>query len=118
MALNQGELTRSVTIQQMASSVGPSKFPIETWSTLLSSVWASKDEQKAGEKFGDAQLSGSMVTTWTMRYIASMDPELVDVPKTRRVVYNGRVFDILSAVHVGRKESIQLTTLASSKVPS
>lgn len=44
-----------------------------------------------------------------------MDPDLVDVPKKRRLSYQGRIYDITSASVEGRKEAIRLTTLASSK---
>ena len=50
-----------------------------------------------------------------MSYIASMDPELVDVPKLRRLVYQGRTYEIVHAAMIGRREGIEFLTIASSK---
>jgi hypothetical protein len=43
---------------------------------------------------------------------------LVDVPKRRRLLYQGRIEGIVAAEMDGRKGCIELVTLASSKVPS
>lgn len=112
MALNVGELTREVVIQQLTDSVGNTRFPVETWTTLHAAASMSREEVKGAERYGADQLSAQATTRWTMRYVADMDPELVDVPKTRRLLYAGRVYDITSATHLGRKDGIELMTLA------
>lgn len=115
ISLNAGDLDREVTIEQLTSSVGATKFPVETWSTLHAGVWMSKEQASGSERFGFGQLQASLVTVWTMRYIADMDPDLLDVPKARRLVYGGRTYDITAAVHIGRKDRIELTTLAGGR---
>lgn len=110
--MEPGERDRAVTIQQMAPSSGTSRFPVETWTTLVTTVWMRKLETKIDERFKAAQLSAAADTQWEMGYRADMDPELVDVPKTRRLVYGGRVFDITSASMIGRREGIELLTIA------
>jgi hypothetical protein len=53
-----------------------------------------------------------------MYYRADMDPDLVDVPKARRLVFGGRVHDIAAAQHLGRREGIELSTKATTQVPA
>lgn len=115
--MDAGERDRYVLIQQRSETdaADTSGLPVETWTTLAS-VWMSRQELKGAERFAAQQLTGSAVTRWEMPYLASMDPELVNVPKLRRLVYQQRVFDITSADHVGRKDGIELLTLARMAV--
>jgi hypothetical protein len=70
---------------------------------------------RADERFAANQPGAFLETTWQMPYRSDMDPDLVDVPTARRLVYLQRVYDIKAASSVGR-EGIELLTLAGSKV--
>jgi len=115
MGLNKGSLNLEVTIQQLTESVGASRTPVSSWTFLLT-AWMCRETQTGMERFQAAQVSAAATTTWEMPYVASMDPDLVDVPKKRRLSYMGRSYDIVQAEHVARKQRIVLTTLAKSKV--
>lgn len=106
-----GARDRLVTIQAMAASVGSSGFPVETW-TDLSAVWASRMDARGGERYRADQLSAPFDTRWEVPYSAEWDPELVEVPKVRRLVHEGRAHDIVWAEQMGRKQGIALMTLA------
>ena len=114
--LNAGALDREVTIQQQAEA--GSGYPTETWSTLQAGVWMSKIDMRGRELFRTAQLSASYDTRWDLHWRDDMDPDLLDVPKTRRLLYRGRVYDIVQAVELGRQEGIALFTLASTDAGS
>lgn len=117
MSLAAGTLVHDVLIQQLTESRGAtSKAPVEAWTTLCDRAAMSRETERGGEAFQSHQLSGSSVTKWTMRYLASMDPDLVDVPKKRRLVYQGRAYDILSAEPRDRKGGLVLRTLATTEV--
>lgn len=116
MGLNVGKMDKPVTIQQLTESEGSSGFPVETWTTLYDLAWMSREEQRGSERFAGAQLSAPLTTRWEMRYVADMDPDLIDVVKRRRLVYRSRVFDIVNAAQIGRQEGIGLTTLAGTWV--
>ena len=45
-------------------------------------------------------------------YRADMDPDLIDVPKVRRLLYKGRVYDIVAATLLSRQEGVEVETLA------
>src|SRR5689334_13294985 len=91
-----GLRTRQVTIQQLTESKGASGYPVESWTTLVT-VMASKDDEAGQERFGASQITSPFDTTWQIPYIAGIDPELLNVPKKRRLVYQNRIYDIVSA---------------------
>jgi len=110
--LNAGSLDREVTIEQQAEAA--SGYPTETWIELESGVWMSKQDMRGNERFRAAQLSAGFDTRWELQWRDDMDPDYVDVPKTRRLVYRGRTYDITAAVEIGRREGIALFTVASA----
>jgi len=110
-----GRRDRLVTIEQLAESVAASQYPVETWVTLTT-AWMEKRDATVREQFQAAQLSASFDTLWEMDYRAAMDPDQVDVPKTRRLRAGDRVYDITGARVLGRREAIELVTLAASGV--
>ena len=114
--MEPGERDRAVTVQQLTASKGPSGFPVETWTTLAAPVWMRKLDLQQRERITAEQLSAKGDTQWEMGYRADMDPELVDVERTRRLLYQGRIYDITDASQIGRREGIELLTITSSAV--
>lgn len=112
-----GKRDRLVTIQELAQpdDVGESGFPVEEWSDLTT-VWTQKSDDTMRERFTGEQVSASFDSEWLLPYLQDMDPELLDVPKTRRIVYLSRVYDIVGAEQVGRKAGIRVLTLAGARV--
>jgi head-tail adaptor len=106
-----GRRDRYVTIEEAAASSGTTGYPVETW-TVLARAWMSREDLVANERFTGTQDSAFQDTRWQMDYLASMDPELVDVAKLRRLNYSGRIFNIRSASVIGLKRAIELITLA------
>ncbi len=113
--LNAGELDREITLQQLTPSDGADGFPVDTWSTL-DTVWAAKDDISAKQRFSGAQLAAPFDCTFRIYYRADMDPELLDVPTVRRVVYLGRRFRITYAQQLERLAGIELQCLAPNEV--
>lgn len=107
-----GERDRAVTVQQLTESAGASGFPVETWSTLVSPYWVKKMDASGRERFGSGQLSAPFDTRWEGAYHPDLDPETVNVAKTRRLVYQGRPYDIVAASMIGMREGIEFLTLA------
>jgi hypothetical protein len=111
--MEPGERDRAVTVQQLTETIvnGVAK---ESWTTLVSPVWMRRQGMKAHERFAVDQNKGAADTQWEMGYRPDMDPELVDVVKKRRLLYQGRVYDITGADLIGRFEGIELVTLSGS----
>lgn len=116
--MESGERDRVVTIQQLTETLATSNFPTENWTTLKAGVYMRKIDNKQYERVKSDQIAAAFDTQWEMPYLASMDPDLVDVAKKRRLIYQDRVFLIVGASQIGRREGIELLTVASTKVPS
>jgi head-tail adaptor len=114
-ALAAGQRDKRVTIQQRsaADAKGASGRPVESWTTL-GIEWMSKRPMHADERFAAEQESSYGEDQWVMPYRADMDPELVNVPKLRRLSYASRVYDIVTASIVGTKLGIELVTTAQT----
>jgi len=106
-----------VTIQQSSDAVDAGGHPSESWATLAQ-VWMSKEDVGATEKYENGQVSAPFDSVWEMPYLDSMDPERVNVPKLRRLLYRGRFYDIQEALLLQRHEgrAIRLKTLAASTI--
>lgn len=115
--MEAGERDRYVVIQQRPDSdaTGISGYPVDNWTTLAS-VWMRRMDASGSERFRAAQLSSAVDTQWEMGYRPDMDPTLVNVPKLRRLLYQSRAYDIVFASEIGRREGIELITLAGSQV--
>lgn len=112
-----GERNKRVTIQVGTPRSGSSKLPIMDWTTEpTTSAYMRRIDASGSERLASAQLQASIDSEWEMPYMASMDPELVDVPKYRRLVHAGRVYNIQRAVLRDAPEGrqIRLWTLARS----
>lgn len=114
-SLAAGARDRAVRIEALTQTTDESGFPIETWSTLADRVWMHKEDLAGGERLAAMQVTGMMDSAWAMDWREDMDPEALDVLKSRRLVHNDRVFDIVAASVVGRRDGIELMTLSSDR---
>lgn len=110
-----GARDRWVTMQALTESKGPSGFPVESWDDLTS-FWAAKQESGGRERLLAAQLTSSYDAILELPYSEQWDPELMDVPKKRRLVMHDREFDIVFAEQIGRKRGVRVMTLARTNV--
>lgn len=109
-----GQRNRLVTIQQLTESRdATTREPVESWTTLRQ-AYMSVDPMRGSERFAAHQTTAAGDTVWEMPYVEDMDPEVVDVPKSRRLLFRGRVYDITSAIHEGMRACIELTTLSKA----
>lgn len=106
-----GKRDRFVTVQALTESIGASRRPVESWDTLVQ-VWAAKMDIGGRERFVADQVSAPYDTKWALPYSADWDPDRVDVRKLRRLVVDGRVHDIVAAQEIGRKQGVEVMTLA------
>lgn len=114
--MEAGERDRSITLVPVSDSRGSSGFPVETDAATVNQIalWASKNDLGGRERFVANQLTAPYDTRWEVNYRSDIDPDLVNVPKTFALVYQGRRHDIVSASMIGRKEGVELLTLARS----
>lgn len=112
--IDPGERPFMVRLEQRSATdeVDDSGAPTETWTTLVANMPASKDVMSTRERFMSYQLSASADTRFVINYRLDMDPDLIDVPKLRRIVHRDRVYDITGAETIGYREGIELKALA------
>jgi SPP1 family predicted phage head-tail adaptor len=110
-----GQRWQRVTIERFTPASTSSGFPGGTWAALAT-VWMSKKDVRADERFMAGQESAYFETTWFSEYRSDIDPELVDVTATLRLNFRDRIFDIRAASQVGRQQGIEFTTLGQGRV--
>lgn len=112
--LDPGALDQRVTIQYRTDGVSESGFgQVDDWTTTTSrTVWMARVPVTLREKVTAQQVSASADLRFVMHYRADMDPDLVDVAKDRRLVFQGRVFNITGAEPMGAKAAITLLAIA------
>lgn len=108
-----GRRDKQLVFEQKVAPTG-GQYPAPSWLPLVT-VWASRLDLRADERYATAQEAAYKETQWHFDYIASMDPDLVDVPNERRAKYLGRIYNIRAASMIGRKEGIEVITLARSQ---
>jgi head-tail joining protein len=119
-AADAGERDKPVLIEQLPSTdvddAAGAPNDIDNWTTLERLVWMKRRDFSGAERFRADQVSSSISSVWEMPYQPTMDPDIVDVPKLRRLVFRGRTYGIVAARVVGPNEMIELTTLAGTKI--
>jgi SPP1 family predicted phage head-tail adaptor len=106
-----GRLDRQITLQSVSVVQDDLGQPIETW-TNVATVWAERESQSATKRFAAQQRFAEVDIVWRIRWY----PWAPDVrPDTHRVVYQGRPFNVLGAVELGRKEGLHIATKARAE---
>lgn len=99
--MNFSKLRHRITLQERVASKDSFGAEMETWKDI-STVWAMVEPLSGREYFAAQQVNAEVTTKVTIRYIKSIKPEM-------RVVFEDRVFDILSVICVDeRKVEMQL----------
>jgi head-tail adaptor len=111
-AIAAGRRDHPVAIDQAVDSTPPSNFPTQQWTTLVDPYWCDRVDVSGSETIRADQTVAPIKTIWTGPYRSDLDPYSVDVAKVRRLRYQGRTYDIETALVIGVRSSIQFTTAA------
>lgn len=98
---NAGILDRRITLQRFATAQDPTGDVIETW-VDLAEVWAAVEPLGGLERLQAAQLTASIDTRFTIRYRPDLTAAL------HRIRYDGKLYDIVAVIELGRREGLQL----------
>jgi SPP1 family predicted phage head-tail adaptor len=117
--IGAGARDRWVTIQgRPEDSTAGSGFPIDGPWTDLATVAMARDDLDAIEVTRANQEQSKMTVRWETAYRPDCDPERLDIAKLRRLCYRDRVYDVLTASMIGRRQTIVFVTEGYSKVPT
>lgn len=116
-ALAAGRRDRYVTILTKTED-NSAGYPVEDFVAISPSPreWMSRRDLRADERFSTAQDSAYAETQWVSGYRPDMDPEIVDVPSTKKLRFQNRDYDIIACSLMEGKRGIEYLTLGGSKV--
>lgn len=107
-----GQRDKLVQIESATEVVRPSGQPGQNWASLGQPIYMSRRDIGADERFAESQQSAWGRVSWQMPYQANMDPEVVNVTKSRRLSFGGKTFNIEAAFLLDQRLGIELVTLA------
>jgi SPP1 family predicted phage head-tail adaptor len=95
--MNPGQFRRRIEIQQLVDGANENGFSNENWQTVRT-AWTSiktmDDRINAFDFYSGAREQGKNTIAFTIRYIPGITSRM-------RVIFNSRIFEILSVVNDG-----------------
>ncbi|WP_226578884.1 phage head closure protein [Acuticoccus sediminis] len=106
--MRAGKLDRRVTLERLTDG-GTDAFnvAIEEWAEVAT-VWAQARPNRGAERFTAAEVNGSAVMSFQIRYRS-------DVTVKDRLVYEGRVWNIVDVREVGRRVVTEIDATARAE---
>lgn len=101
--MKSGKLDRRITIQVRTVVTDALGGETETWADEFP-VWAERETQSATERFVTVQKVADVNTLFRIRWVENIANDVG--PKTHRLTYRGRVYEILAVVEIGRREGM------------
>ena len=107
-----GRRDRLVQLVPIVDGEDTSGFPTESDGTPEIEVWASKEDMGGRERIAMAQESAPFDSRFILPFSDAYNPNRIDVPKVFALDCEGRRYDIVAAAEIGRREGVELITLA------
>ncbi|WP_226578224.1 phage head closure protein [Acuticoccus sediminis] len=106
--MRAGKLDRRVTLER-ATVIGKDEFGADLlrWDQVAT-VWAQARPNRGAERFTAAEVNGSAVMSFQIRYRS-------DVTVKDRLVYEGRVWNIVDVREVGRRVVTEIDATARAE---
>ena len=99
--MNSGDMRQRISIQDKTTGRDSFGGEVVTWSETAA-VWATAEPLRGQEYLEARRLQSDLDIRFRIRYLAGLKP-------TMRVVYDGRIFNIQSVIHVKEaRREIQL----------
>ena len=98
--MRSGKLDRKITLQQIVVVRGNSGGESVTWEDMYD-LFAERETTAATERFAASQRIAEVDTLYRVRWNSST--KLIN-PKTHRITYRSRWYEILAVVEIGRNE--------------
>lgn len=103
-----GRLRHRVALQAYTASRDSFGAETQEWSDTAN-VWASIEPVSGKEYFSSKQLNAEITTKITIRYLKDISPKM-------RVVFEGRIYEIISVINFEEK-NISLTLMCKESAP-
>lgn len=100
---------RVIVLAKGPGDTDSSGFPIDTWVELVANYPARKRVLSTAETWRAGRESAATLCIYEIRYRADMDPDVLDLPASRRIVDRGKTYDVVGAEANGRHDAVVLT---------
>ncbi len=107
-----GKRDRLVSLVPIVQSRAASGFPTEAQDPPTIDLWVSKEDISGRERIVMNQASAPFDTRFVLPFGDAFNPDTIDVPKVFELEYLGKRYDITAAAEIGRREGVEVLTLA------
>jgi SPP1 family predicted phage head-tail adaptor len=109
--MRAGALDRRITLERATTTANALNEPVATWGPLCVVAAAVKPVTNA-ERVAAAQVQAEVMTRFQIRYNALTST----VDARDRLVFAGKVYDIVGVMELGRREGIEISARASGEL--
>lgn len=114
--MKAGLMDRRIQIQSKTISQNDSGEEVEVWANMASTpdgmVWAELRYNAGRESFSADQRIGVTPATFRIRW----SDELKGTTSEYRLIYDGRIYEIVDVREIGRREGIEIDALTRNEV--
>lgn len=105
--MEAGKLDRRIAIERAIKTTDAVGGEVLSW-LPLATVWASVAPISDGERWRAAEVSAGVTTRFQIRWGAAVTVE-------DRILYDGRVYEIVGVKEIGRREGQEITASARAE---
>jgi len=105
--MRAGKLDRRIVLERFTTTVDDYNEPVKSWSTLAT-VSASFEPLSDGERFRASETAANASARFVIRYSTTVR----DLNPKDRLVFEDVVHQIVHVKEIGRREGIEITSLA------
>lgn len=105
--MQAGKLDRRITLQRATITRDEYNAEVSTWADLVT-VWASYEPIRDGERFRAGERASELSARFQIRYSSQVS----GVTSEDRLQFDGRTYEIEHVKEIGRREGLELTTVA------
>lgn len=105
--MKAGKLDRRITIQRAMITRDDYNEEVSTWADLCT-VWAAYEPVRDGERFRAGERAAELSARFQIRWSS----KVAEVSAEDRLMFQGKVYEITHTKEIGRREGIELTTVA------
>jgi head-tail adaptor len=111
-AVAAGKRDRRIALVPLVDTTDTSGFPLAEDGTPTITLWVSKEDISGRERLLMDQESAPYDSRFVLPFADAYNPNTVDVAKVFALEYAGRRYDIVNASEIGRRDGVEMLTLA------
>lgn len=105
--IRAGLLDRRIAVERASVTVDAFGAEVPSW-RKLATVWAAKEDVRDSERFAASAVSSEITTRFRIRW----SDRVADLTPRDRVNMNGRIYQVVAAKEIPRRQGIEITATA------